>query len=248
MGDDHLDSFPGTPAFHTTRWSEVRAAGSGSAAARAALESLCRAYGYPLYAFLRRDGHGADDARDLVQGFLASLIARDDLARVAPEGGRFRSWLLAGLRHFASNERARERAQKRGGGVPPLSLDALVGAAEERYAVEPADGETPERLYERRFALAVLEAALDRLGAAEEAAGRGAAFDALRPFLTGDPPPDGLAGAAEALGKRAGAVKVAAHRLRKRFRAALVEEVTRQVERPQDVEDELLHLFRVLGA
>jgi len=248
MGDENLDSFPGTPAFRTTRWSEIQAAGSGSpASARAALESLCAAYGYPLYAFLRRDGHDVEAARDLVQGFFASFLARDDLARITPEGGRFRSYLLGGLRHFVSNERERERALKRGGGVTPLSLDTLVESAEERYAVEPADDENPERLYERRFAVAVLEATLARLAEEEERAGRGDTFAAMRPFLTGDPPAAGYTEVALALGKTAGALKVAAHRLRKRFRAALLEEVARHVERPQDVEDELLHLFRVLG-
>jgi RNA polymerase sigma-70 factor (ECF subfamily) len=256
MGRAATDGFPGPrdAAFHTTRWSTIRAAGAeDSAEARAARELLCRAYWYPLYAYLRRRGESADDAADLVQGFFAAFLERGGLARVEEEGGRFRHYLLAALRHHASHEREKAGALKRGGGARHVPLDPGGGAglfdaddAEARYAREPATDETPERLYERRFATALLATALAGLREEERERGRGELFERLEPFLQGDPPEGGYAALAAELGQTAGALKVAAHRLRQRWRRRLVEEVAAVVERPQDVEEELRALFLAL--
>ena len=256
MRGEATDGFPGPrdAVFHTTRWSTIRAAGAGdSPEARAAREQLCRTYWYPLYAYLRRRGESADDAADQVQGFFAGFLARGDLARVEEAGGRFRSYLLVALRHHASHERERIGALKRGGGVRHVPLEPAGGGAlfdahdaEARYAREPATHETPERLYERRFATALLATALARLREEERERGRDDLFARLEPFLQGDPPEGGYAALAEELGQTPGALKVAAHRLRQRWRRRLVEEVAALVERPQDVEEELRALFLAL--
>ncbi len=236
----------GSPEFHTTHWSVVRAAGrDGSPEARAALEKLCVAYWYPLYAFARRSGHAADDARDLVQGFFARFLARNTLADLGPEGGRFRSYLLASLRNHAASERERAQAQKRGGGVATLPLE--FDAAERRYASEPADVTSPERLFERRWALTVLDRALARLRTEEEKRGRGAQFARLEGTLAGDAPSGGYAALASELGTTANALTVAAHRLRRRYRDLVALEVAPTVDRPQDVEDEIHRLFDALS-
>jgi RNA polymerase sigma-70 factor (ECF subfamily) len=231
--------------FLTTHWSQIRAAAGSSAEARAALDALCRASWYPLYAFARRRGHARDEAHDLVQGFFASFLARNSLAGVSEEGGRFRGYLLAAFRHHCADERARARAAKRGGGVAPLALDP--GAAEERYGREPADAETPERLFERKWALALLGRVLGRLEEEQRARGRGAAFGRLVPFLAARDEGEALADAAGALGLTPGAARVAVHRLRRRYRVLLLQEVAQTVDRPQDVEEEIRWLFDVLA-
>lgn len=240
--------------FLTTHWSQVLLAGDGSApGAREALESLCAAYWYPLYAYLRRAGHSTPDASDLVQGFFADFLSRESLARVEEGRGRFRSYLLGALRHHVSHERERAAALKRGGNRKQVSLDGLGrseldrNAAEARYAREPATDETAESLYERRFAAALIAAALEHLRNEERVKGRAEELALLEPFLEGDPPEGGYAMLAAQSGRAAGALRVAVHRLRRRWRQALVAEVARQVDRPQDVEDELRALFRALG-
>jgi len=230
--------------FRTTRWGLVRAAGGEAPASRAALAELCEVYWYPLYAFVRRAGHGADDARDLVQGFFTAFLARDDLRGLEEEGGRFRSYLLGALRHHVANERERESALKRGGGRVTGSLD--LARAEERYALEPADPCTPERLFERKWALAVLERALARLAAEQQEKGRAPAFERLRAFLVASDADEPLASAARELGLTANAARVAVHRLRARYRELLLQEVSETVDRPQDVEDELRRLFEAV--
>ena len=158
--------------FATTRWSVVLAAGQDdSALALAALETLCRAYWYPLYAYVRRRGHGEHDAKDLTQGFFEHLLRREALGAVAPGRGKFRSFLLASLNPFLADQHDRQRAQKRGGGQPDFSLDALE--AERRYQIEPADEETPEKLFERRWAMAVIDGAMARLEQEFASAGKG---------------------------------------------------------------------------
>lgn len=247
-GDTVTDTTPlqGSADFHTTHWSLVRAAGrAGSPGARAALERLCAAYWYPLYAFARRSGVAAEDARDLVQGFFARFLAGNSLADLEPEDGRFRSYLLGALKHFLANERERARAEKRGGGVEPISLD--LAGAEERYAIEPAALVTPESLFERRWALTVLERAMGKLRAEEEERGRGASFERLKGALAGEIPQGGYAVLARELGQSENALAVAVHRLRKRYRALVVGEVAPTVDRPQDVEDEIARLFRSLA-
>ena len=249
MSDDSFDSNAraSEATFHTTRWSWIRTARGTSPEAREALEALCRAYWYPLYAFLRRKGDAPEDAADLVQGLFSELLERWDFERVEEAGGRFRSYLLAALVHHAGRVRARAQALKRGGDRRHLALDDGAffarAEAEARYAHEPVDGATPERLYERRFATALLAATLSALRAEEEARAKGDEFRLLEPFLEGDPPEGGYAALARTCGKSEGALKVAAHRLRRRWRQLLIEGVARQVARPQDVEDELRALF-----
>lgn len=232
-------------AFETTRWSVIAAArADDTAAARAALSTLCETYWYPLYAYVRRRGLTPDDARDLTQSFLASLLERRDLERVQPERGRFRSFLLASLKHFLANDTARRLTQKRGGAVVivPLELDAAEG----RYSAEPADPSTPETLYERRWALTVVEHVIAAVQGKWQEAGRGAEFDVLKASLLGEGPPGGYAAAARTLGTTEGAVKVAVHRLRRAFRTELRAAIAETVVEPSEVDDELKYLERAL--
>jgi DNA-directed RNA polymerase specialized sigma24 family protein len=234
-----------TLSFDTTRWSVIAAArGADPEAARAALSTLCEAYWYPLYAFIRRWGADPDAARDLTQGFFASLLERRDIEQVRPERGRFRTFLLASAKHFLLNEAARSRATKRGGGVPPIPL--AFDDAEGRYQFEPADETTPETLYERRWALTVLERVIAMVQAKWRHAGRGAEFDVLKASLLGEGPPGGYAAAANTLGTTEGAVKVAVHRLRKTFRTELRAAIAETVSNPADVDEELNYLERAL--
>jgi DNA-directed RNA polymerase specialized sigma24 family protein len=239
-----------TPArggrFQTTRWSVVLAAGhSPTTESRAALTTLCEGYWYPLYAFLRRQGHSADEAQDLTQGFFARVLEKGWLADVDPARGRFRSFLLASLTHYASNERDRARALKRGGPVPPLPLD--IETAEGLYQLEPRDDLTPEHIFDRRWALTLLDRALARLRDECHARGKGNQFDALKEYLGGDRAGESYAAAGLSLDMSEGAVKVAVHRLRRRFRDLLRDEIAETVQTADQVEDELRHLFRSLG-
>jgi RNA polymerase sigma-70 factor (ECF subfamily) len=232
--------------FATTRWSLVLAArGRAAPGARDALASLCALYWYPLYAYVRRRGHGADEAHDLTQEFFARLLEKDFLAGVDRGKGKFRSFLLAACNHFLANERDRERAKKRGGGRPVLSLGAAD--ADGLYRAEPADALTPEKLFERRWALAVLRQVMTRLRDEFEAKGKGRLFDRLRGFLVGEKGA-GYRRAAVELGLSEGAVKVAVHRLRQRYRELLHEEIGRTVETPEQVEEEVRELFAALGS
>jgi RNA polymerase sigma-70 factor (ECF subfamily) len=234
-------------SFDTTRWSVIAAArGADPEAARAALSTLCEAYWYPLYAYIRRWGADADAARDLTQAFLASLLERRDIEHVRPERGRFRTFLLASVKHFLLNEAVRARAVKRGGGVAVLPL--AFDEAEGRYQFEPIDETTPETLYERRWALTVLERVLATVQAKWQRSGRGAEFEILKTSLLGERPPGGYAAAARQLGTTEGAVKVAVHRLRKAFRAELKAAIAETVSDPADVDEELKYLERALGA
>lgn len=231
--------------FRTTRWTVVLSVGGGDGAGRAALEELCAAYWYPLYALARRRGFTASDAEDAVQGFFADLLARGDVARADPERGRFRAFLSSAFRNHVSNARARERAEKRGGGRAPLSLD--VARAEERYSNASGLALDAEALFDRAWALALLESALARLRADYVARGNEALFDALRPALVepGDEAP--RAELARSLGMTEGALKVAVHRLRARYRDALRSAVRDTLEGEGDVERELAALFAALG-
>lgn len=235
----------GARSFATTHWSLVLAARAPAEAAGAdALATLCRAYWYPLYAFVRRQGVGPHDAQDLTQEFFARLLEKEWLNAVARERGRFRSWLLAALRHFLANEWDKSRAQKRGGGITFVSIDD--SSAESRYAHEPADTITAETLYDRRWALTLLDRVLARLRDEFVAAGKIAHFEALKGTLTGDRTP--YAEIAAALGLSEGAVKVAAHRLRERYRDLIRAEIAETVATPAEVEDELRHLLAALSA
>jgi RNA polymerase sigma-70 factor (ECF subfamily) len=232
--------------FATTHWSLVLAARDrAEPGADNALAALCSLYWYPLYAYVRRRGHGADDAHDLTQEFFARLLAKDFLAGVDRGKGTFRSFLLAACTHFLANERDSARAKKRGGGRPVLSLDAAD--AESRYRAEAAGGLTPEQLFERRWALALLGEVMVRLRADYEAKGKGRLFDRLRGFLVGEKGA-GYRGAADELGLSEGAVKVAVHRLRGRYRELLREEIGRTVATPEEIEEEIRGLFAALGS
>jgi DNA-directed RNA polymerase specialized sigma24 family protein len=229
--------------FDTTRWSLVVAAGSAdSAAARAALSALCDTYWYPLYAYLRHRGVPADDARDLTQAFLTSLMDRQDLKHVSHERGCFRSFLLASLQHFLANDAARQRTAKRGGGMRVLSLDS--DEAEGRYRLEPAGTATPETLYERRWALMIIERVLVRLGDEWSAEERGREFEMLKACLLGEGPKGGYAAMASALGTSEGALKVAVHRLRRRFQTELKRDIGETVADPADIDDEIRYLIQ----
>jgi DNA-directed RNA polymerase specialized sigma24 family protein len=232
-------------SFETTHWSLVVAAGSDdSSAARAALGALCETYWYPLYAYVRRSGASADDARDLTQGFLASLIERRDLAGLHQDRGRFRAFLLASLKHFLANDRARRRTQKRGGGALPVPLS--FDDAEGRYRIEPAEPETPETLYDRRWALTVIDRVLAHIRQEWEARGRGAEFDQLKACLLGQAPAGGYVAIAGRLGTTEAAVKVGVHRLRRRFQARLRRDIAETVSDAAEIDDEIRYLVRAL--
>ena len=234
--------------FATTHWSMVVSAGRGhSSEAGRALAALCENYWFPLYAFVRRAGHSAEDARDLTQEFFVQLLAKNYLADADRHRGRFRSFLLGAMKHFLANERRRRGTRKRGGGQSTISLDFRSG--EDRYRrIEPADNLTPERLYERRWALTLLDLVLDRLRDEFHAAGKSDRFDALKPLLAAGPAKAPYRDVAEALAMSEAAVKVAVHRLRRRYRKLLREEIARTLVGPEAVEDELRDLLAAVGS
>jgi RNA polymerase sigma-70 factor (ECF subfamily) len=239
------DAAPESPRFATTRWSLVLEAGRRSSPeVRQAMETLCRIYWYPLYAYLRRTGRQPAEAQDLTQEFFLRLVEKDYLRTADPERGRFRSFLLMMFKRFLANERERQGAQKRGGDCRTFSFDFAAG--EERFCREPADDWTPERAYERRWALALLDRVLARLQEESAAKGRGELFQALKFVLTGEADAAEYSEIAQRLGVTEGAVKVAAHRLRKRYRDLLREEIAHTVQRPEDIDDELVHLLASL--
>jgi RNA polymerase sigma-70 factor (ECF subfamily) len=232
--------------FETTEWSVVLAAGGeDSSAARAALETLCAAYWYPIYAFIRRRGRNPDDARDLTQGFLASLLERRSFSDLSRDRGRFRAFLRAALEHYLANEAAHDRARKRGGGMPNLPLE--FDTAEGRYRLEPAEPATPETIFERRWALTMMDDVLSELRLVWTANGRTAEFDALKATLLGDAPVGGYAELARSLDTTEGAIKVAIHRLRRSFQERLRARIAATVDSPEDVDDELRYLVRAMG-
>jgi RNA polymerase sigma-70 factor (ECF subfamily) len=198
-----------------------------------------------MYAYLRRRGHSPDEAEDLTQGFFADLLARDSLKGVDPSKGKFRSFLLASLEHFLSNRRDWDRRLKRGGKIPHLSLD--FRDAESCYLREPAHEETPERLFERRWALTLLAHVLDRLEREVDGENKRPLFECLKPTLMGESDAASYAQLGKELGMTPGAVKVAAHRLRKRFRAMLQDEIARTLANPGDYQQEINELFLALS-
>jgi RNA polymerase sigma factor (sigma-70 family) len=232
--------------FATTRWSVVRAAQGDSAAAREALESLCRIYWRPIYSFIRREGRGVEDAQDLTQGFFTRLLERRDFDAVRQEKGRLRSYLLVSLKHFLANQRQRAMSIKRGQGRPLISLEQLV--AHERNDPEPADILTADRIYERRWALTLLDQVLERLADECKVAGKGQLFARFKELLADEPDRTSQAEIANEMGMTENAVKQAYHRFRQRYRELLREEVANTVAVPGDIEDELRHLIAVLRA
>jgi RNA polymerase sigma-70 factor (ECF subfamily) len=244
---DHADSRPSSPAsrFATTQWNIVLAAGRSSLPeARDALADLCETYWYPLYAFVRRQGHAPADAEDLTQGFFARLLETGDLRQVTPERGRFRSFLLASIKHFMINQWHRSRAIKRGGARTTLPLD--FNAAEGRYSREPFHEQTAERLFDRQWALTALDRVRTALRQEAVDAGKGEQFDALQVYLAGDRPAESYAAVAQRLGTTEAAVKMAVSRLRRRFHERLREEIVQTVQADSLVDDEIRELIAAL--
>jgi RNA polymerase sigma-70 factor (ECF subfamily) len=219
------------------------ARGSDSSRATEALTELCRTYWYPLYAFLRRRGHATHEAEDLTQAFFARLLDRPFLANIDRQKGKFRSFLLASLKHFLSDEKDRASAQKRGGGRPAISLDSLD--AESRYRLEPSHDLSPEKMYEKQWALSVLELVLSRLQAEWAATGKHTLFEHLQATLVGDQSVR-YEEIASQLGTTEGAIKSAAHRLRRQYRTLLIEEISQTVADASEVEGEIRYLMSCL--
>ena len=231
--------------FTTTHWSVVVCAGgAASTEADRALEDLCRAYWYPLYAYVRRQGHAASDAQDLTQDFFARLLERKYLRLADPQRGRFRTFLLSSLKHFLINEWEKSRATKRGGAFSIISSDEQN--AEGRYLAEPIEGLTPDRIYEKRWAVTLLEQVMSRLREKYAADGKAPLFEALKPYVWGETITDGYDSVSARLGLTEGALRVAMHRLRESFREMLRDEVARTVASPGDVDEELRQLVAAL--
>ena len=232
--------------FSTTRWSVVLSAGHRTAGGRDSFASLCQASWFPLYAYVRRRGHTPEDAQDLTLAFFTRLMEMNWVASADQTKGRFRTFLLTAMKHFLADEWDRERAQKRGGGIAPLALE--LATAEAQYAREPVDAETPEHIFERRWALTLLDQVLARLRSEYERDGKGALFEALHPTLVGERTAQPYGELADSLDSSEAAIKSAVHRLRQRYRQLLREEITGTVGVPTDVDDELRHLFAILSA
>ncbi len=233
-------------AFATTHWSVVLAAGErNTPRSDAALDQLCRAYWYPIYAYIRRQGYGVPDAQDLTQGFFAHLLSRGTLRRANPDRGKFRSFLLGSLKYFLADELARLQAQKRGGGCMMVFLDAA--SAEDRYRMEPVEQMDAEKLFERRWALALLDRVLERLEADFAQEGKSRLFQGLRQFLLGEEGVGTYREAAAALGMTEGGVKVAVHRMRQRYRELFREEIVQTLNDPAEAEEEMRHVFAAIS-
>jgi RNA polymerase sigma factor (sigma-70 family) len=232
----------GAARFETTHWSIVLKAGQG---AEEALVKLCRIYWMPLYSYTRRRGHSVHEAQDLTQGFFAHVLENRGLMSVAPVKGRFRSFLLVSLKHYLDNEWHKQRTLKRGGGKTFISWDELEPRA--REAIEPSDSLTPEKLFDREWALTLLDRVMKQLEKECVTARKGELFYRLKEYLTGDgggPPYQEIA---TELSMTEGAVKVAVHRLRRRFGELVREQIERTVENPADIDDEIRELFAALA-
>lgn len=237
MPDDLHGDFP------VTRWSLVLAAQSDQPNGREALERLCSAYWFPLYSYVRRRGFSPQDAEDLTQGFFAQMLEGNRLQLLAEEKGRLRAYLLKSMKNFIARRWVYESAQKRGGGVWTISIDQPD--AEQRYQLEPSDPNAdPERIFEMRWAMMILERSFEALRAECESTGKADQFAALGGFLTGEAE-EGRRQAAEKLGISEGATRVALHRLRKRYRALMEAEVAGTLTEPEDLNSEINHLIAV---
>ncbi len=243
---DTDSSKPVTPhsdaRFATTHWTVVLAAGSpDSSRYQQALEALCQSYWYPLYAYLRHTGYDAHQAEDYTQGFFATLLEKQSLRTADPKQGRFRSYLLGAFKHFLSDQRDHDRAQKRGGGRDILSLD--FAEAESRYSFEPAATLSPEELFQKSWVLTLLDRTLIRLRDEAVKAGNERVFSYLKTFLTGDRGSVTYRVAAEQLGMTEGAVRTAVHRLRRRYRELLQDEIAQTLSSEGEMEEEIRDLF-----
>lgn len=230
--------------FLTTHWSAVLLAGrQDTPSAHVALEQLCQTYWYPLYAYVRRRGYSAHDAQDLTQSFFVSLMQRQSLSKADPERGRFRSFILTSMNFFLANEWTKTQAQKRGGGQPSaISLDLV--SAEGRFDLEPADPMTPDKAFDKEWAAALLEKVLNQLEEEYRRENKADVFKALKETLAGSRDSQPYAQLAANLNMNEGAVKTAVHRLRKRYRHLVESEIANTVASPQDIADEMRHLFK----
>lgn len=241
------DKLSGNAEFRTTHWSAVLAARDNrSPKAEAALAELCQTYWYPLYAYIRRRGHDPHEAEDLTQGFFERLLEKNYIGDVTPGIGRFRSFLLTSLKHFLANEWDRAQAGKRGGGQVIFSLDDRD--AESRYQFEAVEKFTPETLFEQRWALTVLGRVLARLRVEFVASEKADLFDQLKVFLSAEQPGCSYAEVAARTGTKEGTIKVAVHRLRRRYGELLRTEIGHTVNDPREIEDEVRHLISVLSS
>jgi len=233
--------------FATTHWSVVLAAGRPkSASYQQALETLCQTYWFPLYAYLRRHGSNSHEAQDYTQAFFTALLDKGGLGLADPKRGKFRSFLLASLKHFLSNERARARAKKRGGGKKVLSLD--FDSAESQYALEPRDELSPEKLFERSWALTVLDRTMSRLQAEAVGTNKQKLFDRLKSYLAAGKGSTPYRNVADELDMTEGAVRIAVHRLRRRYRELLRDEISQTVTSDDQIDEEIRDLFTALGS
>ncbi|HRZ58003.1 MAG TPA: sigma-70 family RNA polymerase sigma factor [Candidatus Paceibacterota bacterium] len=232
--------------FATTHWSVVLAAGdSVSPPAAEALENLCRTYWQPLYVYVRRRGYGLEEAQDLTQSFFALFLQKKSFSLANPARGRFRTFLLKSLQHFLTDDWKRDHRLKRGGGQVEIPWD--IHTADDHYASELAETMTPERAYEERWAMTLLEQVLCLLRADYAKAGKTQLFEALQDFLWGTDGPASYAQIADGLGMTEGAIRVAVHRLREHYRERLRAEVAHTVSNPNEVDDELRYLIQVIS-
>jgi len=238
-----LDSRSGqSPKFRQTRWSLVRRAASFDAPeSREALETLCRAYAFPIYAFIRRQGHLPHDAQDLTQDFFARLLAGHSIARADPQLGKFRTFLLGALKHFLSDAQRKAAATKRGGAVEIISFEQA--RAEERYQLEPVDDRTPDKVFDQRWTVVLLEAAVARLQKEFLAEGKARQFEVLKTFLSTEGDEEAYAQAGAELNRSPKTVAVAVHRIRRRFRYLVRSAIADTVSIPEEVEEEYRSLF-----
>jgi RNA polymerase sigma-70 factor (ECF subfamily) len=246
VGHEGSRAVLGAKWFATTHWSVVLAAvDDSSPGAQEALEELCRTYWYPLYAYVRRQGHSPEDAQDLTQAFFASLVENKSLRHAQKERGRFRTFLLTSLKHCLSHEWERTQTAKRGGGSIHLSWDQT--SAEERYQLEPVSDVTPEKVFEQRWALTLFEQALTRLREESEAAGKRDRFEQVKGFLTEEPAQGAYKAVAERLGMSPDAIAVSVHRLRQRYGELVREAIAQTVASPAEVQEELRYLIGLVG-
>ena len=241
-GEEESADGAGRDEFPRTRWTLVgQAQGAADVKAHQALSQLCEMYWYPLYAFVRRSGCEPSDAEDVTQGFFSKLLEKNYLGEVASEKGRLRSFLMVSIKHYLSNWRRHARAEKRGGGQQPISIDREL--AEQRYHLEPADSLTPEILFDRHWAMALMQRSRDRLEEEYIARGKGDLFSALGGALSPNRPDQPHAEIAERFGLSADNVRQTATRMRKRYKAILMEEIAQTVHADDEVDTELNHLF-----
>jgi RNA polymerase sigma-70 factor (ECF subfamily) len=244
-GSSENAPIPAEP-FATTRWTVVLAAGrTETPQSRQALEDLCASYWYPLYAYIRHQGHSKEDAEDLVQGFFARFLEKNYLSGLSSAKGKFRAFLLASLKHFLANEWDRKNRQKRGGAATHLSLDWQN--ADSRYQIEPADLSSPDKIYDRAWAVTLLERVVRRLQEETAAGTKSRLFERLKPFLMPDAGAAPYAQVAAELNMSEGALRVTVHRVRRRYRELLREEIVQTLSEPGEIAEEMRSLQAAFG-